>query len=66
MLSGNDDHALQLHRLRPVVQEAHYMLEQDTEAGRLIDTCLLVDFFDLAVLADLQYCIHSLRPYSDS
>lgn len=66
MLSGNDEHALQLHRLRPIVQEAHYMLEQDSEAGRLIDTCLLVDFFDLAVLADLQHCIHSLRPYSDS
>jgi hypothetical protein len=66
MLSGNDVHGVQLHRLRPIVQEAHYMLETDPEASRLIDTCLLVDFFDLAVLADLQHCIWSLRPYSDS
>jgi hypothetical protein len=66
MLSGNDPHGVQLHRLRPIVQEAHYMLENDPEASRLIDTCLLVDFFDLAVLADLQHCIWSFRPYSDS
>lgn len=66
MLSGNDPHGVQLHRLRPIVQEAHYMLEHDPEASRLIDTCLLVDFFDLAVLADLQHCIWSFRPYSDS
>jgi hypothetical protein len=66
MLSGNDRHGVELHRIRPIVQEAHYMLENDAEASRLIDTCLLVDFFDLAVLADLQHCIWSLRPYSDS
>ena len=66
MLSGNDEHAVHMHRLRPIVQETHYMLEHDPEASRLIDTCLLRDFFDLAVLADLQHCIHSLRPYSDS
>jgi hypothetical protein len=66
MLSGNDPHGVELHRLRPIVQEAHYMLEHDPEASRLIDTCLLSDFFDLAILADLQHCIWSFRPYSDS
>lgn len=64
MLSGLDEHGLMLHGLRPVVQEAHYMLEHDVEVNKLIDNWLLTDFFELAVLADLQDRIDQFHPYT--
>jgi len=65
-LAGLDNFSLELHGLRPLVQEAHHMLEHDTEVGRLIDNWLLTDFVDLAVLTDLQYRIKMFQPYSKS
>jgi hypothetical protein len=65
-LAGLDDFSLNLHGLRPLVQEAHHMLEHDTEVGQLIDNWLLTDFADLAVLADLQYRIQMFQPYCKS
>ncbi|KAI3481319.1 hypothetical protein L1887_56417 [Cichorium endivia] len=55
---------LALHGIRPIVQEAHYLLEHDAEASQLLDSCLLTNFFDIAVLADLEHCISSFHPYS--
>ena len=65
-LAGLDEFSLGLHGLRPLVQEAHHMLEHDTEAIQLIDNWLLTDFVDLAVLADLQYRIKMFQPYCKS
>lgn len=65
-LAGLDDYSLDLHGLRPLVQEAHHMLEHDTEVSQLIDSWLLTDFVDLAVLADLQYRIKMFQPYCKS
>jgi hypothetical protein len=64
MLAGLDGEGLMLHGLRPVVQEAHHMLEHDTEVNKLIDDWLLTDFFELAVLADLQDRIDQFHPFS--
>jgi hypothetical protein len=64
MLAGLDDEALMLHGLRPVVQEAHHMLEHDTEVNKLIDDWLLTDFFELAVLADIRDRIEQFHPFS--
>lgn len=64
MLAGLDEYGLTLHGLRPLVQEAHYMLEHDTEVSKLIDDWLLTDFSELAVLADLQDRIDQLHPFS--
>jgi hypothetical protein len=64
MLAGLDAYGLELHGLRPVVQEAHHMLEHDTEVNKLIDDWLLSDFFELAVLADLQDRIDQFHPFS--
>lgn len=66
ILSGLDEDQLALHGLRAVVQEAHYMLEHDTEVSQLIDSWLLTDFFDLAVLVDLQDRIAQFHPFSKS
>jgi hypothetical protein len=64
MLAGLDGEGLMLHGLRPVVQEAHHMLEHDTEVNKLIDDWLLTEFFELAVLADLQDRIGQFHPFS--
>ncbi|KAL1586404.1 hypothetical protein WHR41_05299 [Cladosporium halotolerans] len=64
MLANVDDAGLALHGIRPIVQEAHYLLEHDAEASQLLDSCLLTNFFDIAVLADLEHCISSFHPYS--
>lgn len=64
MLAGLDPEGVSLHELRPIVQEANYMLETDSEARDLIDPYIMTDFFDLAVLADLQHCIASFHPFS--
>jgi len=65
-LAGLDDYSLNLHGLRPLIQEAQHMLDHDTEVSRLIDKWLLTDFVDLAVLADLQYRIIMFQPYCKS
>jgi hypothetical protein len=66
ILAGLDPCSLDLHGLRPLVQEAQHMLEHDTEVSQLIDKWLLTDFVDLAVLADLQYRIKMFQPYCKS
>ncbi|TLD07975.1 hypothetical protein E2P81_ATG10280 [Venturia nashicola] len=66
MVSGVDTARLNLHGLRAVVQETNHMLENDDAARELIDPWLLSDFFDLAVLSDLEYCIAMFQPYSKS
>jgi hypothetical protein len=66
LLSGLDEEQLELHGLRAVVQEAHYMLEHDAEVSQLIDNWLLTDFFELAVLVDLKDCITKFHPFSKS
>jgi hypothetical protein len=65
-LAGLDPFSLDLHGLRPLVQEAQHMLDHDTEVNQLIDKWLLTDFVDLAVLADLQYRIKMFQPYCKS
>lgn len=66
MLAGLDSNQLHLHGFRPVVQEAHHMLENDNEVSQLIDDWLMSDFLELAVLADLRECIGIFLPYSRS
>jgi hypothetical protein len=66
ILAGLDPCSLDLHGLRPLVQEAQHMLEHDTEVSQLIDKWLLTDFVDLAVLADLQYRIKMFQPFCKS
>lgn len=66
ILSGLNEDQLALHGLRAVVQEAHHMLEHDAEVSQLIDSWLLTDFFDLAVLVDLQDRIAQFHPFSKS
>jgi hypothetical protein len=65
-LAGLNPCSVNLHGLRPMVQEAHHMLEHDAEVSKLIDNWLLTDFVELAVLTDLQYRIKMFQPYCKS
>lgn len=65
-LTGEEPHFRFVHKVRSMVQETHCMLENDKAARDLVDECLLKDFFDLAVLADLQHCFTTFHPYCRS
>jgi len=53
-----------LHSLNHLIQELQYMLDTDPPASQLVDTWIVSQFSDLALMSELKLRIEGLQPVS--